>query len=174
LTGAGDPDAHDVALAVRGDTRAFERVYRRHGAGLHALARRMVGPELADDGVQDVFLHAWKQLGQFRGEARFSTWLHRVAVSVLLRQATNARRIAARVSSSDPDSLQARVSPTDAHIDVNSALSRLTEEVRAVVVLHDMEGYGHAEIADALGISVSASKMRLLRARMQLREWLVP
>ena len=173
MTAIDDPDANDVALAASGDRAAFERIYHRNGARLHALARRMVGADLADDALQDVFLSAWRQLSQFRGEARFSTWLHRVALSVLLRQAANARRIAARMSASDPDALHARVPSGDAHLDVNTALSRLSEEVRAVVVLHDMEGYAHAEIADTLGISVSASKMRLLRARLQLRELLL-
>ena len=65
-----DPDADDAACAARGDTHAFERLYRRHGLRVHALSRRFLGEALADDGMQDVFVQAWQQLGQFRGEAR--------------------------------------------------------------------------------------------------------
>ena len=165
-----DPDADDAACAARGDTHAFERLYRRHGVRVHALSRRFLGEALADDGMQDVFVQAWQQLGQFRGEARFSTWLHRVAVSVLLRKLTIVRRITSRLSMGDPDLLPARSSSTETRVDVDAALAQLGEEVRAVVVLHDIEGYGHAEIAELVGISVSASKMRLHRGRMQLRE----
>ena len=72
----------DVALATGGDSSAFERLYRTHVARIHSLARRMLGPSEADEVTQDIFVRAWQKLGQFRGEAAFGTWLHRLAVNV--------------------------------------------------------------------------------------------
>jgi RNA polymerase sigma-70 factor, ECF subfamily len=168
-----DSDARDAARAARGDTKAFELLYLRHAARVQTLARRIVGPDLADDGMQDVFVHAWEHLSQFRREARFSTWLHRLAVNVLLRQAEVARRIAARIAPVLVDELHAPVMAPEGRMDIDAALARLGPGLREVVVLHDLEGYLHDEIAETLAISVSASKMRLHRGRMLLREWLV-
>ncbi len=169
-----DTDTTDAALAAQGDVAAFERIYRRHGPRLFRLARRFLGADLAEDAVQDVFVQAWDRLSQFRGESLFGSWLHRVAINVLLRQAITARRIAQRMASTDVDLLPARTISTDTRMDVDAALGHLSEDLRAVVILHDLEGFGHREIADTLGLSVSASKMRLHRGRMQLREWLLP
>ena len=167
-----DQDVADANLATRGDTAAFERIYYRHNARIYALARRIVGTDLAEDATQDVFVRAWERIGQFRHEASLGSWLYRVAVTVLLRQAATARRIAQRISSTDLSQIAGSSSSSAPHIDVERALQRLTEEVRTVVVLHDMEDHPHEKIAELLGISISASKMRLHRGRMQLREWL--
>ena len=174
LRAAGDdPDASDVALARRGDTGAFQRLYHRHAPRLHGLALRFVGPALADDALQDIFVQAWNRLAQFRGEARFGTWVHRVAVNHLLRQVEVVRRTA-RLHGAIAHDAPPRGDPSpETRIDVETALLRLAPEIRAAVVLHDLEGYGHDEIARAMGISVSASKMRVHRGRLQLREWLL-
>ena len=169
-----DPDAHDVARAVRGDTQAFERLYLAHAARVHTLARRIVGSDLAEDGTQDVFVHAWEHLGKFRGEAFFGTWLHRLAVNVLLRNAEVARRIVARIAPGFVEELDAPPTNPEVRMDIDSALARLGPGLREVVVLHDLEGYTHDEIAETLAISISASKMRLHRGRTLLREWLLP
>src|ERR1700758_12049 len=79
-----EAEAVDVALAASGDGRAFERLYRSHVARVHSLARRMINAEVADDVTQDVFIRAWQKLASFRGEAAFGTWLHRLAVNVIL------------------------------------------------------------------------------------------
>jgi len=173
-TGRGDPDAMDAVRAASGDIAAFERIYHRHGAKIFALATRFLGRDLAEDALQDAFIHAWEGLAQFRGDSLFATWLHRIAVNVFLRQATTARRIERRFAATDIATLAGTEASLETKMDVEAALRRLSEELRIVVVLHDLEGFGHREIADTLGISPSASKMRLHRARMQLREWLVP
>src|SRR2546422_8500463 len=87
--GAGDAETADVALAASGDGRAFERLYRAHVARVHSLARRMIGFDVADDVTQDVFVRAWTKLGTFRGEAAFGTWLHRLAINVILARRTS-------------------------------------------------------------------------------------
>src|SRR5262249_27440115 len=76
----------DVALAAGGDSSAFERIYRTHVSRVHSLARRMIGSHEADEVTQDVFVRTWQKLGQFRGESAFGTWLHRLAVNVMIER----------------------------------------------------------------------------------------
>lgn len=171
--GGFDPDSNDVAASIKGDTAAFERIFRRHVTRMQNLSAKFLGPEMAEDAVQEVFIHAWERLAQFRGEALFSTWLHRVAVNVLLRQAERVGRIQRRLTHVGLEEVQARDDQPALRLDIDAALITLGEEVRAVVVLHDIEGYAHNEIAQTLGISISASKMRLHRGRMELRERLL-
>src|SRR5438046_6987981 len=83
-----DAETADAALAASGDGRAFERLYRTHVARVHSLVRRMMGPDHADDVTQDVFVRAWNKLATFRAEAAFGTWLHRLAVNVILARRT--------------------------------------------------------------------------------------
>ena len=174
LAPVNDPDAHDASLAARADTVAFGRIFHRHGARMHRLASKFLGPELADDAVQEIFVHAWERIAQFRGESLFTTWLHRLAVNALLRQSERARRIERRLLRTTFEHLPAREHRPDERLDLDAALAQLGEEVRAVVLLHDLEGYGHDDIAQIMGISISASKMRLHRGRMELREYLLP
>ncbi|MDP9205761.1 MAG: RNA polymerase sigma factor [Gemmatimonadota bacterium] len=169
----GDPDWHDVYHAMRGDTAAFERIFRSHATRMQSLSAKFLGPGMAEDAVQEIFIHAWERLGQFRGESLFSTWLHRLAVNVLLRQAERIRRIERRLTHVGLEEVHARTDQPALRLDIDSALATLGDEVRAVVVLHDLEGYAHNEIAQTLGISISASKMRLHRGRMELREHLL-
>lgn len=164
-----DIDRADVALAAAGDARAFERLYWRHAARIKALARRFLGSSEAEDGTQEVFVRAWTRLGQFRGESSFGTWLHRLAVNVLLRL-LERQQAHAPGDSADPALLEARPHVRD--VDLEKALQGLPPGIREVVVLHDMESYTHEEIASVLAIGVSASKMRLHRGRNALRQYM--
>src|SRR5437773_6496217 len=85
-TPAGNGLDTDVALAARGDQSAFERLYRTHVARIHGLTRRMLSTQEADEVTQDIFVRTWQKLGQFRGESAFSTWLHRLAVNVVIER----------------------------------------------------------------------------------------
>src|SRR5438094_8053412 len=76
----------DVALAAGGDPSAFERLYRTHVAKIHSLTRRMLGGDQADEMTQDIFVRTWQKLGQFRGDSAFGTWLHRLAVNVVIER----------------------------------------------------------------------------------------
>jgi RNA polymerase sigma-70 factor (ECF subfamily) len=160
------PDLADARLAAAGDAEAFGRLYWRHAARVKALARRLLGPADADDGTQEVFVRAWRGLGKFRGESAFGTWLHRLAVNVLLRELERSRRrmtedISLETLAAEPGS--------SGDPDLERALAALPAGVREVVVLHDMESYTHDEIGRLLGIGQSASKMRLHRGRSALR-----
>ena len=159
-------DLADARLAAGGDAEAFGRLYWRHAARIKALARRLLGPADAEDGTQEVFVRAWSRLGQFRGDSAFGTWLHRVAVNVLLRERARSSRLVG--SDADLEFVAAPAQPPG-DIDLERALGTLPAGIREVVVLHDIEGYSHDDIAQLAGISRSASKMRLHRGRLALR-----
>jgi RNA polymerase sigma-70 factor (ECF subfamily) len=171
----GDAETADVALAASGDGRAFERLYRSHVARIHSLVRRMMGPDHADDVAQDVFVRAWHKLSTFRGEAAFGTWLHRLAVNVILARRTTLGTERGRYDDSE-DALAvvpSRPGPAlELSLDFEEAIGRLPDGARQVFVLHDIEGYRHEEIADMLGIVAGTSKSQLHHARMALRKHL--
>lgn len=163
----------DVVLASRGDSVAFERVYRAHMPRVYNLARRMAGADAADDLTQDVFVRAWQKLASFRGESSFATWLHRLAVNVIIERFRALGTARDRfLADSEPvlDRLPGpRAGRYDAGMDLDAAIERLPPGARAVFVLHDVEGYRHDEIGGILGVSVGTSKSQLHRARMTLR-----
>lgn len=174
LETAVDPDRADAALAAGGDTAAFERLYRRHTARVHSLSRRMLGAEHADELTQDVFVRAWQKLALFRGEAAFGTWLHRLAINVILGRRGEIARRRERFSDDESafDRLSARPTSADVKLDFDAALQHLPDGAREIFVLHDIEGYKHEEIAQMLNISAGTSKSQLHRARMTLRQHL--
>lgn len=164
----------EATLAATGDPHAFERLYRGHVARIHSLARRMLSEDEADEITQDVFVRAWQKLGTFRGESAFGTWLHRLAVNVILARRSELGTRRQRYFDDDaPLELVAAGSPRpEQRIDFEQALARLPEGARQVFVLHDVEGYRHEEIAEMLGLVVGTSKSQLHRARMSLRRHL--
>jgi RNA polymerase sigma-70 factor (ECF subfamily) len=164
----------DVARAQSGDTRAFERLYRTHLSRILGLVRRMLGSEYAHEVTQDVFVRAWQKIGTFRGEAQFGTWLHRVAVSVVLHR-RNALRIERGRIKDDEDAIDAapaRPSMADLGMDFERAVEKLPAGARMVFVLHDVEGFKHEEIAELMGVTSGTTKAQLHRARMILRQHL--
>ena len=165
----------DVALAAQGDTSAFERVYRAHLGRIHNLARRMTGPDAADEVAQDVFVRVWQKLHTFRGESSFGTWLHRLAVNVIIERFRTLGTARDRFLADSEETLErlpgGGSAPVryDARLDLDTAMKRLPPGARAVFVLHDIEGYRHEEIGKLLGVSIGTSKSQLHRARMTLR-----
>src|ERR1041384_3481837 len=139
----------DVALAARGDSSAFERLYRTHVARIHSLTRRMLGGRDADEVTQDIFVRTWQKLGQFRGESQFGTWLHRLAVNVVIERRRSFAIQSERMMD-DPAALAlATVAPArgDLTVDFEQAIERLPAGAREIFVMHDVEGYKHREIA---------------------------
>ena len=173
-TTAADAEVADVALAASGDSRAFERLYRGHVARVHGLARRMIGPDAADDVTQDVFVRAWHKLGTFRGEAAFGTWLHRLAVNVIHTRRTSLGTERSRFDGGDSalETASGRHEDPELSLDFEDAIERLPDGARQVFVLHDVAGYKHEEIAQMLGIVPGTSKSQLHHARMALRRHL--
>jgi RNA polymerase sigma-70 factor, ECF subfamily len=164
----------DVALAARGDASAFERLYRTHVTRIHNLTRRMLGSHDADEVTQDIFVRTWQKLGQFRGESAFSTWLHRLAVNVVIEKRRSFAIHRERMSD-DPTALDAvTVAPAraDLRVDFEAAIEQLPAGAREIFVMHDVEGYKHREIAAMLEITSGTSKRQLHRARMLMRKHL--
>ncbi len=164
-------ESSDAVLAARGDAQAFRRLYEENVDRVHALACRMVGYEHAPELTQDVFVRAWQKLHTFRGESRFSTWLHRLAVNLILSKRASFANDRARFIADDEvlDRLETRPAGREHAIDFEGAIGRLPEGARMIFVLHDIEGYRHEEIATMLGVTTGTTKAQLHRARMLLR-----
>jgi len=164
----------DVALATGGDSSAFERLYRTHVARIHSLARRMLGPSEADEVTQDIFVRAWQKLGQFRGEAAFGTWLHRLAVNVAIERRRSFAVQRARMTDDETaiDFVATAPARSDLRVDFEHAIDQLPPGAREIFVLHDVEGHKHREIAALLDITSGTSKRQLHRARMLMRRYL--
>ena len=157
--------------ARAGDRAAFQRLYEEHVGRVYALCLRLTtDPDEAMDRTQDAFVRAWENLASFRGDAAFSTWLHRLTVNVVFadRRADARRRRRSEIAGrSGPD---AEPPPRPGlHVDLERAIAALPRGAREVFVLYDVEGYGHAEIAEMTGIATGTSKAQLHRARRLLR-----
>jgi RNA polymerase sigma-70 factor (ECF subfamily) len=171
-------DAGEDAILVRraagADVAAFEALYRRHHRRVHGVIVRLVGQAgaRAEDLTQEAFVRAWQALPGFRFESAVSTWLHRLAVNTALME-LRARR-SRPLADDDEDALEALSMPDTAGRavlgrDLERAVATLPPRARAVLVLHDVEGWKHEEIAEELGMAVGSSKAQLHRARGLLR-----
>ena len=170
-----DEDHALVAAASRGDTRAFEALYRRHSRRIYAVVWRLCGGQAAraEDLVQEAFIRAWQALPGFRFQSAFSTWLHRLAVNTALMELRG--RSGGQDLETDDAALEWQPSADTAgqrtreQLDLERAVATLPERARAVLVLYDIEGWKHEEIAAELGMAVGSSKAQLHRARNLLR-----
>ncbi|MGO9406440.1 MAG: RNA polymerase sigma factor [Acidimicrobiales bacterium] len=170
-----------VALARNGDRVAFEHLVRATSADCYALALRLVGNEHdARDVLQDAYLRAFRSLRKFRGDSAFGTWLHRITVNCSATLVAKRRRswhveldddleVFELRAESDPETA---AGTADDHQRLVEALTELPAQMRMVVVLRDVYDLPHEEIARELGISQTAAKVRLHRARRRLREQL--
>ncbi|MCI0707885.1 MAG: RNA polymerase sigma factor [Ignavibacteriae bacterium] len=167
-----------VLLAQSGNREAFEQIYREHVGRVYAVCIRICGDRVrAEELTQDVFVRTWQMLPTFRGESAFSSWLHRLAVNVVLVDYRAQRRRTSRVYTAENleqyDSPETASAPGDA-IDLEDAVRQLPPQARAIFILHDIEGYKHEEIAEQLELAVGTCKAQLHRARKLLKEVLEP
>lgn len=166
-----------VNRVLAGDPAAEREFYDAHVDGIYRLAYRVTGDaELARDFTQEAFVRAFDRLDQWRGEAAVSTWLRRVAMSVVLNGLERTKTRAARETPLEDIDGEATTAETDTDAEslelkerLSAAIDALPVSQRSVVMMHDIEGFTHQEIAESLGITVSSSKVRLFRARAQLR-----
>lgn len=167
-----------VERAKEGDERAFSELMRLHQRDVFKLALKLLGNyELALDASQETFIRAWRALPRFRGDSAISTWLHRITVNTSFNVSKKAKRHRTlelndegiEADGESPEEAGERVELTER---LRNALGQLAPNLRVVVVMKDLQGYSHAEVAKALSISVSAAKVRLHRARRALREML--
>ena len=171
-----DPVNDLVAAAQGGDEAAFRALHERLVGRVYALCLRLTADrEEAEEATQDVFVRVWERLATFRGESAFTTWLHRLAVNVVLASRRGAgrrsRRVVFRESIEDLGASAPAATPGLA-VDLERAIAALPPGARAVFVLHDVEGYQHEEIAAMSGVATGTTKAQLFRARRLLREML--
>jgi RNA polymerase sigma-70 factor (ECF subfamily) len=166
-----------VESAARGEVAAFEALYRRHCGRIHGVIARLVGGHgaRAEDLTQDAFVRAWQALPAFRFESAFSTWLHRLAVNTALMDLRSRKSRPHDDGDGDEDTLALLGAADSAghgtalSMDLERAVASLPPRARAVLVLYDVEGWQHEEIAAQLGMAVGSSKAQLHRARTLLR-----
>ncbi|HXC33557.1 MAG TPA: sigma-70 family RNA polymerase sigma factor [Verrucomicrobiae bacterium] len=178
-------EAEAIRLAQQGDAGAFEQIYRLHSRRVYALCLRMVGNTAeAEDLAQDAFLQLFRKIGTFRGESAFSTWLHRLAVNVVLmklRKKTLPETSLEESTDPEDESSGPRreigapdllLSGSIDRVHLERAIEQLPPGYRQVFVLHDVQGFEHNEIASLMECSIGNSKSQLHKARMRLRELL--
>lgn len=164
-----------VEKFIAGDRNAFREIYDSTINYVGAIAYRMTGSvHHAEELCQEIFIKLWNKREQFRGDSSFKTWFHKLAVNTILDYCrSSAYRNQADSEQYLPDS--AAVSPVEVEskIQLEQALLRLPEMERLVLIMHDVNGWKHAEIGELIGISPNTSKVHLHHARKKMREMLL-
>ncbi len=171
---AEDSEQQWITLAKGGDQNAFYHLYQSYHKRIYALCWRMLADkDSAEDVCQEVFVQLWQKICDFRGESKFSTWLHSVATNIVLGHLRKQKNWLQRVFSIEEQGVSIEETKTDVHelSDLDKHIMRLPERARLVFVLFAVEGYRHEEIANMLGMAVGSSKAQYHRARSLLREW---
>jgi len=162
-----------IARVIAGDRLAGRTLYDTHAPRVYSLAYRLSGDaEKAREFTQDTFIRAFARLSQFRGDAAFSTWLHRIVVTVVSNARRSEVRTSREVALDEASSIEAGVPEAEPDLKecIARAVEKLSEAYRLTLILHDVEGYTHAEIAAILGVPEGTCKSRLSAARAQLRQ----
>jgi len=187
LTGARKPqgdglsEAEAIERAKQGDAEAFEVLYNLHRRRVYSLCLRMTANTAeAEDLSQEAFLQLFRKIGTFRGESAFSTWLHRMAVNVvLMRLRKKGLSVVPLEETMETDEESPKKEPGAQdpslagavdRLELQRAVEALPPGYRTIFVLHDIEGFEHNEIADMVGCSIGNSKSQLHKARMKLRD----
>lgn len=176
------PEQEAIGRAQRGEALAFERIYQLHSSRVYALCLRMVGnPAEAEDLAQEAFLMVLRKIRTFRGESAFSTWLHRITVNIVLMRLRRKTSLETPFEESDNwesdrPALHEKFAANDTllagsldRLNLERAIDQLSPFQKLAVLLHDIHGYKHYEIAEMLDWSIGNSKSRLHRARARLR-----
>ncbi|MGI9237320.1 MAG: RNA polymerase sigma factor [Woeseiaceae bacterium] len=160
--------------AQRSDAKAFESLYRLHVDKIYGLCLRMTGNvSEAEDCTQEAFIQAWNKLDKFRGDAKFATWMHRIAVNTVLGRIRKSQRERDRIQAVTDTSTTTFVADDAGELrDLSAAINRLPSGARHVFVLSAVYGYSHEETGNMLGIATGTSKAQLHRARRLLSQQL--
>ena len=163
-----------IRRASEGDARAVRSLYDRYSPRVYAVVRRIAGDDhTAQDYAQETWVRVIRALPTFRGDSKFSTWLHRIAVNAALQ----ARRRESTRQDREvpiPETVPVKSSPGDPLLAqrLEAALDRLPEGMRRVLILHDVEGYTHKDIGEMMGVTAGTSKSQLFKARAKMRQLL--
>lgn len=171
-----DADYSLIKQASNGDRNAFCSLFDKHVSRIYAFCLRMsADKDIADELTQIAFVKAWEKMDTFKYASKFTTWLHGIAMNEFLTYKRAGKTFSEKINVlfRKNESRTGYTNCFDTNIDVENAISRLTEQTKAVVILHDVEGYKHKEISEIMGIAVGTSKAALHRARKQLRKELI-
>ena len=171
-------DIQLIQQARQGDGGAVRELYQRHAGRVYAVVKRLAGHDdaLAEDWAQEAWVRAIRALPTFRGDSRFTTWLHRIAVNSALHGRRSRQRKAGREAPMVDDLVSVRPAAETSvlRMQLERAMERLPEGMRKVLVLHDVEGYTHEEIGAMLGVNPGTCKSQLFKARARMRRLLTP
>jgi len=182
ILASGITEAEAIERAKTGDGEAFEVLYGLHKRRVYSLCLRMTGNTAeAEDLTQEAFLQLYRKIATFRGESAFSTWLHRLAVNVVLmhlrKKGLPEVSLQETLEPSEEDGPKKDIGARDNvlagsidRVNLERAIESLPPGYRIIFVLHDIEGYEHNEIAEMMGCSIGNSKSQLHKARMKLRD----
>ena len=176
-------EAEAIERAKQGDAEAFEALYHLHKRRVYSLCLRMTAnTAAAEDLTQEAFLQLFRKIATFRGESAFSTWLHRMAVNVVLMQLRKKSLAVVPLEDTfeseeesprkEPGGEDVRLAGSIDRLELRRAIEELPQGYRTIFLLHDVQGYEHNEIASMVGCSIGNSKSQLHKARMKLRELL--
>lgn len=160
-----------IEMASTGDPLAARALYDRYAPRVYAVVRRIAGEDdVAEDYAQEAWIRIFRALPDFRGDSRFSTWVHRIAVNAALQGLRRSRTRDARRAPM-PSTIPTQPARRDALLAnrLEQALDRVPEGMRRVLILHDVEGHTHEEIGELLGINPGTSKSQLFKARARMR-----
>ena len=165
-----------VEQARAGDRHAMSALYHKYDRRVYSVARRLTGDDdLAQDVAQDAWIRAFQKLDMFRGDASFGTWVYRIATNAALNRLRSLSRRSEAESTAEWTKRAASIDDVVLNQRLlQEALDRLPQGYRTVLVLHDVQGMKHEEIADTLGVTVGTSKSQLHKARARMREMLAP
>jgi len=183
LQGGELSETEAIERARQGDADAFEALYDLHKRRVYSLCLRMTANAAeAEDLTQEAFLQLFRKIGTFRGESAFSTWLHRMAVNVVLMRLRKKNLPVVPLddpleseeesSRKEPGAPDQKLAGSVDRMEIQRAVDALPPGYRTIFVLHDVEGYEHNEIATLVGCSIGNSKSQLHKARMKLRDLL--
>ncbi len=180
MSGTAMPEAEAIEKARNGDVAGYESLYHLHRRRVYSLCLRFTGNVSdAEDLAQEVFLQVYRKISTFRGDAKFGSWLHRVAVNLALMRFR--RRRPREVSLNIPQTLKSGSPPPTLRdqfcartflverVALGRALDSLSKARRSVVLLHDVDGFTHGEVGERLGVAAGTSKSQLHKAHLELR-----
>lgn len=163
-----------IDAATAGDRGAYQQIYQQHIGQVYALCFRLTGDrDQAEEAAQEVFIQVWQKLQNFKGDSKFSTWLHsvtsNVTISYLRKQKGWWQRM---LNIEDSPAMDMPSEGLNQEIDLDEYIVRLPERARIVFVLHAIEGYRHEEIAERMNIAVGSCKAQFHRAKQLMKEWM--
>ncbi len=162
-----------ISAVKQGDKASFKHLYEAEKGRVFAICLRLTkNRELSEELTQESFIQAWKKIKQFRGDSKFSTWLHRLTTNIVLDRIRLKRHEYEENSEELDLSIPADPSLDDDRRDLEMGISKLPDGARTVFVLFELQGFSHEEISDKVGIAIGTSKAQLHRAKSMLKEWL--